>query len=363
MNLAGHFSGNLNESPKQSGFAMPAEWARHELVWLAWPSAANLWLEDLAPAQAEFVTFCREVADLDTNGKPRGERMKVLVPTVQDGAIADKRLSGLPVSIELQPFGDIWLRDTSCLFFQNAKGEIAAASTGFNGWGSKYNLPHDPDLSIRIAKASGAKTFVTPWILEGGSVELDGEGTCLTSRQCLLNPNRNPGKSEAEIELFLKEWLGCEKVLWLEDGLVNDHTDGHIDTMARFVSPGVVACMQAKDQSDPNFQVMEDIAKDLAQMIDAKGRKITVVRIPSPGLVPDEDGDPMPASYLNFYIGNSTVVVPTYGSPQDAAAVRAVARCFPNRRTVGASAIAILTGGGAFHCMSQQQPVGQIAKE
>lgn len=336
---------------------MPAEWAPHELVWLAFPSAADLWQETLKPAQDEFVRFCREVADLDEGGKPRGERMRVLVPTTTAGAEAEKRLKGLPVSIELMPFGDIWLRDTSALFFTNAKGERAYARTAFNGWGGKYVLEHDDDLALRIGKASGFKGFETDWVLEGGSVELDGEGTCLTSRQCLLNENRNPGKSEAEIEQFLKDWLGCEKVLWLNDGLLNDHTDGHIDTFARYVAPGVIAVMTSNDPKDPNYQVYKDVIADLEKMTDAKGRKIQILKVPSPGAVLNEDGEVMPASYLNFYIANTTVVVPTYGSPQDEAAVKALAAGFPKHRTVGCSARAILTGGGAFHCMSQNMPI------
>lgn len=346
-----------SQSPKLSGFAMPAEWVPHKLVWLAWPSAAHLWLENLEGAQNEFVQFCHAVADLDANGKPRGERMKVLVPDVASGAVAEKRLEGLPVSIELMPFGDIWLRDTSSMFYKNAKGETAYARAKFNGWGDKYNLPHDPDLALRIGEASGYRGFETSWVLEGGSVELDGDGTCLTSRQCLLNPNRNAGRSEAEVEEFLKDWLGVEKVLWLNDGLLNDHTDGHIDTIARYVAPGVIACMESNDPKDPNFEVMREISGDLEKMVDAKGRKIKVMRVPSPGDVRNEDGDVMPASYLNFYIANTTVVVPTYGSPVDDEAVRAVAACFPGRRTVGVSARSILSGGGAFHCMSQQEPV------
>ncbi len=345
-------------TPKAAGFSMPAEWAPHQMVWLAWPSAAHLWLENLKPAQDEFVQFCTALADLEANGQARGERMKVLVPSMKDGAEAEARLKGLPVTIELMPFGDIWLRDTSCLFFTNAAGERAYARTAFNGWGGKYVLPHDDDLALRIGQASGMKGFETSWVLEGGSVELDGEGTCLTSRQCLLNPNRNPGKSEAEIEQFLKDWLGCDKILWLNDGLLNDHTDGHIDTMARYVAPGVIAVMDSNDKEDPNFDVMKEMIRDLETMTDAKGRKIKVMKVPSPGAILNEDEDVMPASYLNFYIGNTTVVVPTYGSPNDQAAVKAVQACFPDRRAVGVSALSILSGGGAFHCMSQNVPVG-----
>lgn len=348
-------------TPKKAGYHMPAEWEIHEAVWLAWPSHGDLWLENLVPAQAEFVRFCQEVADLSGAGVARGERLHVMVPTQDAGSEAERRLRGLPVSIHLIPFGDIWLRDTSAIFLRNAHGGKAFASFAFNGWGGKYILPHDAEVGRAIALASGLSGFTSPLILEGGSVEVDGEGTCITTRQCLLNANRNFGRnlgqSESEVEEFLKEWLGVEKILWLGDGLVNDHTDGHVDTIARFSAPGTVLVMEATDPSDPNRTILARIASDLEAMLDAKGRKLNVVRVPSPGAVLNEDGRVMPASYLNFYIANSVVVVPTYGSLNDEAAVRVIANCFPGRRTVGVSARAILSGGGAFHCMSQQEPI------
>jgi agmatine deiminase len=195
-------------------------------------------------------------------------------------------------------------------------------------------------------------------VLEGGSVEVDGEGTLLTTRQCLLNPNRNPSLDEKAIETRLREALGVTKVLWLTEGLRNDHTDGHVDTIARFVGPGVLVCMEPADDDDPNAKVLLAIAAELESMTDARGGPLRVVRIPSPGLVPGEDGEPMPASYVNFYIANHAVVVPTYGSPHDDAAVAAIGRLFPSRRTVGIDARAILSGGGAFHCITQQVPSG-----
>jgi len=343
-------------NPQQAGFFMPAEWAPHQAVWLAWPSHADLWLENLPQVQAEFVQFCKQVSNLDAGGKARGEHIHVLVPTADAGNEAETHLRGLPVSIHLIPFGDIWLRDTSSLFLKNQNGDKAYVSFGFNGWGGKYVLPHDTEVSHAIGRASGLNGFSTPFILEGGSIEIDGEGTCLTTRQCLLNANRNAGSTQKEIEEQLGNWLGIEKVLWLGDGLINDHTDGHIDTMARFSAPGVVLAMKATDTSDPNRQILEKIISDLEAMVDAKGRKLKVVQIPSPGAIFNEEGRLMPASYLNFYIANSTVVVPTYGSNNDNDAVRAIAECFPDRLTIGVSARAILTGGGAFHCMSQQEP-------
>jgi agmatine deiminase len=176
---------------------------------------------------------------------------------------------------------------------------------------------------------------------------------------------RTASLDEAQVSRAVLDALGADKVLWLRDGLVNDHTDGHVDTIARFVRPGVVVCMKAASDGDPNARVLEEIASDLSQMVDARGRQLEVIRIPSPGRILSADGLVIPASYVNFYIGNTTVAVPTYGSPSDDAAVRALAALFPGRRTVGIDALAILSGGGAFHCITQQEPRPRptIAKE
>lgn len=331
---------------------MPAEWEKHQSVWLAWPSAADLWEEDLFQAQAEFTALAENIAD-----GGRGERLNVLVPDEKSGIAAETALRGLPVQLHLIPFGDIWLRDTAPLFLKNQKNESATIRFQFNGWGGKYVLNHDALVSQKIAQVAGLREFVAPWILEGGSVELDGEGTCLTSRQCLLNVNRNPQMDQAAVERALSENLGVQKTLWVGDGLINDHTDGHIDTIARYIAPGTVMCMKAMRSDDPNAEILTTIQSDLESMTDAKGRKLKVVAVPSPHSVRDEDGRLMPASYVNFYISNTKVIVPIYGSEWDNEAVAAIAEHFPDRKTIGLSARAILSGGGAFHCISQQQPV------
>jgi agmatine deiminase len=345
------------QTPRAAGFSMPAEWEKHSSVWLAWPSHANLWEQNLPAAQEEFAAFCAHICDIDPQSKkPRGESLNVLVPSEEAGTQAETALRGLPVRLHPIPFGDIWLRDTAPIFLKSAQGP-ATVRFGFNGWGEKYLLEHDSEVSTRIAEKSPGPKFQFPWVLEGGSVEIDGQGLCLTTRQCMLNPNRNPSMSQQQIEQGLRDGLGVQKVLWLGDGLANDHTDGHIDTIARFVGPSKVLCMKAKDQSDPNLKVMQDIERDLRAMTNLRGEPLTVGTVVSPGAVRNEDGELMPASYLNFYIGNTTVVVPTYGSPQDVEAVAQIAEWFPGRRTVGSSAFAILSGGGAFHCISQQVPV------
>ncbi len=330
----------------------PAEWDRHSACWLAWPSHGHLWQENLAPAQAEFAALCLAIAE------DGGEALDLLVQDAAAEAEARKALSSVIGQVRFHPVpvGDIWLRDTAPIFVKDGAGALRAACFRFNGWGGKYVLPDDDQVAGRVADRSGLPRQGHDWILEGGSVEVDGEGTVLTTRQCLLNPNRNPGMSQAEIEAALREGLGAEKVLWLDEGLTNDHTDGHIDTLVRFVAPGVVVCMEAKDPADPNAATLDRLAEDLATFTDARGRKLQVVRIPSPGVVLDEAGDFLPASFVNFYIGNRSVVVPIYGTPYDEAAVAALAALFPRHRVVGRSARAILSGGGAFHCITQQQP-------
>jgi agmatine deiminase len=330
----------------------PAEWERHSSCWLAWPSHGHLWLSNLATAQAEWVALCLAIAE------GGDEALDLLVPDAPAEAEARLALASVLPQVRFHrvPVGDIWLRDTAPIFLRNVTDGLQAACFRFNGWGGKYVLPDDDRVAGRVAELSGLPRRDHGWILEGGSVEADGEGTLLTTRQCLLNPNRNPGMTQADIEAALREGLGAEKVLWLDEGLINDHTDGHIDTLARFVAPGVVVCMEAQERLDPNGPTLDRLATDLAAMTDARGRRLQVVRIPSPGLLLDEGGEPMPASYVNFYIGNHSVVVPTYGTPYDQAAVAALAPLFPGRRVLGRSARAILSGGGAFHCITQQQP-------
>jgi agmatine deiminase len=324
---------------------IPAEWRPHKAVWTAWPSAADLWGEDLEAARAEVAAMIRALAD---GGK--GDRMRVLAHGREAEATAKLALAQ-SAEIVSGAFGDIWLRDTGPIFTADGR----ALGFRFNGWGGKYQLPHDEEVSARIALLAGAEYKHHDFILEGGAVEMDGEGALLTTRQCLLNPNRNPHWTEEGAEAALKRALGAEKILWLDEGLLNDHTDGHIDNLARFVAPGRVVCQAPAGRDDPNHDVLEEIALSLAAMRDAQGRKLEVIRIPSPGVVEDEDGDAVPASHMNFCIGNSVVVVPIYSGAGDDA-VNAIAPLFPDRKVVGLSAHAILTGGGAFHCITQQEP-------
>ncbi len=328
---------------------MPAEWAPHDATWLAWPSHPDLWGDNLEPARAAFVPLARAIA--------AGERVEILTLDAAGEAQAKSAIGSARAAFHRVPFGDIWLRDTAPLFLVDDTGAAASVRFSFNGWGGKYILEHDARVAERIAALqSGARAFVMPFVLEGGAVEVDGEGTVLTTRQCMLRGQRNVAMSERDMERELRDALGCEKVLWLDEGLRNDHTDGHVDTLARFVRPGVVVAMESRAADDPNASVLRALLHQLEAMVDARGRAIEVIRIPSPGLVADAEGRVMPASFANFYISNASVVVPTYGSRFDDEAVSLIGGLFPGRAVVAVDARAILSGGGAFHCITQQQP-------
>ena len=315
----------------------PAEWAHHEAVWIGFPSHPELWADDLEPARAEVAAFARAV-----HADGRGERVLLVAA---DGEAADAAAQAAPFAeVLVEPFGDIWLRDTGPII----AGDGTARVFAFNGWGGKYDLPGDDTVGAGLARQLDRRATRCDWVLEGGAIDGDGTGRVVTTRQCLLNRNRNPGLSQAEIEARLASDLGLAQVTWLGDGLLGDHTDGHVDNLARFVADGTVA-IPAPDENDPNWQVYAHAATD------AEAAGLTVVRVPSPGRVL-RDEEVVPASYMNFYVGNAAVVVPVYGAANDDAAVAAIGRLFPGRQAVGLRADHILTGGGSFHCISQQVP-------
>ncbi len=321
----------------------PAEWAPHESVWIGFPSAADLWLEDLDGAQDEVAAFARAVY-----AGGAGERVD-LVCANADAARAAHEKAGDFANIIEAPFFDIWLRDTGPIIV-SAEGKPLALDYRGNGWGGKYPSPLDDALATILCDHAEIDRASQDWILEGGAIEVDGQGLCVTTGQCLLNPNRNPALSRRDIETRLMSDLRLKEVLWLGVGLANDHTDGHVDNIARFVAPGVLALPEPFGDDDPNADVFAD-ALDRASKWPLQIRTI-----PSAGRHLDDQGEAIPASHMNFYIGNATVAVPTYGGPSDAAAVDAIAALFPTRKTVGLPANHLLTGGGSFHCISQQIP-------
>ncbi len=339
-------------------FRQPAEWGQHSACWTAWPCHAHLWKEDLTPAQDAFVEMCRVITN---RGEVGSERLKILtIPSARDEAA--RRLNLFHPELINIPYGDIWLRDTGPVFTVSEFGVLRANCFAFNGWGGKFNLPHDRRVAARVARCAARhaddRSIVRKhsWVFEGGSLDVNGLGTGLTTHQCLLNKNRNPHLTKKEVEANVRHALGVEKLLWITRGLVNDHTDGHVDNIARFVAPRTVLCMESRSASDPNRDVLIKIRRELQSFRDADGHRLNVLSIPSPGRVEDPDGRVMPASYLNFYIANTAVVVPIFGARYDDRALRGVEECFPSDRVVGVNARALLSGGGAFHCITQQQP-------
>ena len=329
---------------------VPAEWAPHRGMWLGFPSHGELWQENLEPARQEVAALASALAG------PGKERVKLLVAG-DEAMAAARRLLGAVAGVELVAgrFGDIWLRDTGPIFVEDEDAR-SGAGFHFNGWGGKYVLEGDDAVAEQIARAAGEPLVRHDFVLEGGAVDHDGLGAVLTTRQCLLNPNRNPGWTEAAAEAALRKALGARKVLWLGEGLVNDHTDGHVDNLARFVAPDVVACPMGFGLNDPNTDAYDDAARALASMTDVTGHPLTVVRIPSPGLIEDEDGEPIAASHMNFLIANGAVIAPVYEDVASNYAIEALKALFPEREVIGLPSRAILTGGGSFHCITQQEP-------
>ena len=319
----------------------PPEWAPHQAVWIGFPSDEELWEDTLVPAQFEVVAFAKAIhAD--------GAGEQVWLVANDEMAAAKARALAPFAHVVVERFGDIWLRDTGAIVTGSGY-DRRAQGFRFNGWGDKYDLAGDESIGERLAAAADIPFVKADWVLEGGAIDGDGTGVFLTTEQCLLNPNRNPGFDKEEIEARLRRDLGATKLVWLGDGLINDHTDGHVDNLARFVAPGRVAIPEAVE-GDPNASSYADAAEAL---LDAD---LEVVAIPSPGPV-EEDGELVPASYMNFYIGNAVVVVPQYGTPNDVAALEAIQDLFPDRKAIGLRADHVLTGGGSFHCISQQVPL------
>ena len=320
----------------------PAEWMPHSAVWIGFPSHAELWEADLGPARAEVLAFAQAIA-----AGGRGERVILVAADAAAGAAARTAVT-VGIDVIERPFGDIWLRDTGPLIRTGPAGELAM-DFAFNGWGGKYDLPGDDSIGSALAEAAGLSVARAEWVLEGGAIDVDGTGLAVTTEQCLLNPNRNSGLGRDELGERLRHDLGLDRILWLGEGLRNDHTDGHVDNLARFVGENRLAIPAPSGDDDPNRAVYLDAADR------ARAFGVEVVPLPSPGRV-ERDGAIVPASYMNFYIGNATVAVPLYGAPDDAAAVAAIGALFPGRRAIGVRADHILTGGGSLHCISQQIP-------
>ena len=323
-------------------FRMPAEWAPHEWTWIGFPANPEEWPGAFDAARRQIADFANA---LHVGG--RGEEVRLVCASEGDALVA-RTMVRPGVTIVVQKLGDIWLRDTAPIAVMRGQ-ERALVDFGFNGWGGRYEMAGDEDIGARLAATTGLATSTHHWVFEGGAVDTDGTGLFVTTEQCLLNPNRNPELDRSKIETLLAGSLGLSDMLWLGDGLINDHTDGHVDNLARFVAPGVLAIPEASAQDDPNAAIYADA------LARAKAFGVEVASIPSPGRVVVQ-GEVIPASYMNFYVGNAAVIVPVYGQPNDQAALDAFRPLFPGREIVGLRSDAILSGGGSFHCCSQQMP-------
>ena len=320
---------------------MPPEWHPQDWLWIGFPHDAEEWPGYLEAAQEQIAAFASAVAEC-------GQEARLIVRNAANEARA-RALVSAKVTLERRTYGDVWLRDTGPLVIADGTGARRARRFGFNGWGGKYLMEGDQTIGAELARDAGLTIDTADWILEGGAIDTDGAGVVATTEQCLLNPNRNPQLAREEIERRLCADLGFERVLWLGDGLINDHTDGHVDNLARFVGPNRLALPGATGADDPNAAVYEDARRR------AEAFGVEVAEIPSPG--PITRGETVePASYANFAITTHLVVVPTFGSPYEAEGVAAIAALFPDRANIGLPADAVLAGGGGFHCASQQMP-------
>ncbi len=336
-------------SKNKSTVHVPAEWAPQKAVWTAWPSNRDEWNGDLDSPRADVANLVRALAP--TN------KVCVLVNSEEARASASAALGDAGELIDAR-YGDIWLRDTGPIFAQTPEGTIALRFNT-NSWGGKYDLPDDAKVGDEIARAAATPVRRFDFVLEGGAIDQDGEGTILTTKQTLLNPNRN-NWSKLEAEAALRDAFAAKKIIWIDEGLKNDHTDGHIDNIARFVAPGKVVCQSPAGPDDPNAETLDAIATVLASSVDAEGRTLEVVRIPGAGLYRNTLGDVAPASHMNFLIANGVVVVPVYGTATQDAAIAALQAVFPDRKVVGVPSRGLLgageAGGGSFHCITQQEP-------
>jgi agmatine deiminase len=358
----------LKSTPAADGFRMPGEFEPHEGCWMIWPERPDNWRMGAKPAERAFIDVATAIS-----------RFEPVTMCVSGRQFINAR-NKLPAQIKVVEMSnnDSWMRDVGPTFVTNGKGELRLIDWNFNAWGGLDEglyFPWDQDDLIpqKVAEIAGVDRYKAPLVMEGGSIHSDGEGTLLTTEECLLNPNRNPHLSKAEIEAYLSSYLNVQKVIWLPRGCYNDETNGHIDNICCFVRPGVVLLAWTDDKNDPQHEISQEALKVLQGATDARERKLEVhkLHLPSPilitadecegvdsveGTMPREEGDRMAASYVNFYIANGAVIAPVFNDPADQAALNKLKELFPEREVVGVYAREILLGGGNIHCITQQQP-------
>ena len=344
---------NMN-SPKQSGFHFPAEWHKHTATWLSWPHKEASWpgkIDLIYPRYCEFIKVISE-----------GELVRINVKNEQMAAFAKQQLLVAGVDLRRIEFfefetNDAWCRDHGPAFLINTETkQKAIVDWGYNAWGNKYP-PFDLDdvIPTKIGERFGLPVYHPGIVMEGGSVDFNGAGTLITSTACLLNVNRNPHLNQQQIEEYLQNYYGVEQVLWVGEGIIGDDTDGHIDDTVRFVNEDTVVTVIEEDKNDANYQLLQDNLEMLKKMRLPNGKQLNIVELPMPREVIYEDQH-LPASYANFYIANSAVVMPTFRCDRDAIALDILQGCFPDRKVVGIDSTDIIWGLGSFHCLSQQEP-------
>jgi agmatine deiminase len=329
--------------------AMPAEWSEHELTLMAWPARLKLWGDGLAEAKTEYAAVARAIAAFEP----------VLMVAPEGGAQDVRDACGSGVEVIELPIDDSWMRDSGPIFVIGPEGRRAGVDFRFNGWGEKF-APYDRDdaMSEPLLAHLGIDRLAADLVLEGGSISVDGDGTLIATEQCLLHPSRNPSLGRAEIEERLREHLGVETVIWIANGLLEDHdTDGHVDNVAHFVAPGVVLAQTVEDPSDPNHEPMAENVERLRAAHDARGRRLEVIEL---GVLPRTAvrGEPGVVPYVNLYLANGVVVVPTCGDDpdRDGEVLARLESVYAGREVVGVPGRMLAEGGGGVHCITQQVP-------
>jgi agmatine deiminase len=342
-------------TPRQAGYYFPAEFASHRATWLSWPHKEGSWPGKIHSIYPSYSRFVRELT--------KGEEVCINVKdgVMQASAVGHLELAGVDmgrVRFFTHPTNDAWCRDHGPAFLVNpgAEQKKVIVDWNYNAWGNKYP-PYDLDdvIPTLIGKALNLPVFHPGIIMEGGSVDFNGAGTLITSTCCLLNPNRNIGLNRDQIEGYLRDYYGVDQILWVEEGILGDDTDGHIDDTVRFVDEDTVVTVIEEDPGDENYRLLQDNLSALKKMRLLNGKQLNIVELPMPELVIYED-QRLPASYANFYIANSSVIVPTFRSDRDDRALRIIQDCFPGREVVGIDSTDIIWGLGSFHCLSQQEP-------
>ncbi len=330
-------------TPAAAGFRLAPDWMPHARCWIAWPCRAELWGDGLDAARRAYAEVAQAIH--------RFEPVTVIArpeDVAEASLLCGEGIGVLPLEID-----DSWVRDTGPTFLLGDTGEIAGCNWRFNAWGGKYaHYAEDARLARRLLDHLGLRCFDAPFVLEGGAVHGDGEGTVIATESVLLNDNRNPGLGREEMERLLGAWLGAETVIWLPGGLGADETDGHVDNVACFARPGVVLALDVADEDDPDAETLEENLRILSAARDARGRSLEVVTVERPLDAPAE------ASYLNFCLVNGGIVVPVFDDPGDEAACRILAAAFPDRELVAVNALDIVRGGGGIHCIVLPQPRG-----